>query len=86
MSPAFGGHDYAFQMASDVIRDGLGLEAWQQDCDPPLLVLEVFRQDPSGALSYNQFVPGLPFDLIEHVVGIARADLLKPGWNEEGAA
>ncbi|ADJ64956.1 hypothetical protein G5B88_17575 [Herbaspirillum seropedicae] len=71
--------EYRFQIASDVIRDGLGVEL----VDPIGKVLaEVFRCDADHSLTVSLFIDELPFSLIEKLVLMARTEL---GVFEDGS-
>jgi hypothetical protein len=71
--------EYRFQIASDVIRDGLGLEL----VDPIGKVLaEVFRCDADHSLKVSLFTDELPFPLMEKLVLMARSEL---GVFEDGS-
>lgn len=64
--------EYRIQIASDVIRDGLGLElinATNQIC------AEVFRCDADNTLKISLFAEDLPFVQVEKLVLIARKEL-----------
>ncbi|UZJ59885.1 hypothetical protein OKW98_25715 [Pseudomonas sp. KU26590] len=65
---------YRFQIASDMIRDGLGLElinTTNQVC------AEVFRCDADNTLKMSLFGDDLPFVQIENLVLIARKELAR---------
>jgi len=69
------GIEYRFQVASDVQRDGLGLECYRTKNEKEELVLEVFRNDSELKYVYSQFEQDLPLELIEYVVSISRKKL-----------
>jgi hypothetical protein len=69
-----GGITYSFLIASDVLRDGLGLEVYR-DGAAKELVMEVFRDDGKCQYLVSQFVPELPLALIEYVAARARKEL-----------
>jgi hypothetical protein len=69
------GIEYRLQIASDVERNGLGLECYRKDNGKEELVLEVFRNDSEKRFVYSQFVQDLPLELIEHIVSISRHKL-----------
>lgn len=65
---------YRIQIASDVIRDGLGLElinTTNQVC------AEVFRCDADNTLKISLFAEDLPFVQVENLVLIARKELAR---------
>ena len=67
------GIEYCFVTASHVAggRDGLALECWRSND----IVFEIFRNDAALKLKVTLFEQDVPFELVEHAVGIAR-DLL----------
>jgi len=69
------GVEYRFQVASDLQRDGLGLECYRQSAAGEELVLEVFRNDSKREYIFSQFSQDLPLSLVEYVVSAARSKL-----------
>jgi hypothetical protein len=69
------GIEYSFVVASDVHRDGLGLECYRVCGETKEQVLEVFRCDSQQQYFFTQFVQDLPLELIEYIVGISRKEL-----------
>jgi hypothetical protein len=67
------GTEYRFVIASHVAggRDGLALECWRSND----IVFEIFRNDAALKLEVTLFEQDVPFELVEHAVGITR-DLL----------
>ena len=63
---------YRYQLASDVIRDGLGLERTDESWN---VLAEVFRYDADHSLTISLFSEGLPFTEIEKLVLMAREEL-----------
>ena len=63
---------YRFQIASDVIRDGLGLELVDHICK---VAAEVFRCDADHSLTVSMCIDELPFSLIEQLVLTAHTEL-----------
>ena len=57
------------QLASDVIRDGLGLELLG---DPYRVAAEVFRCDADHTVTVRVFEDGVPDDVLEELVQCAR--------------
>lgn len=62
------------QVASDVIRDGLGVELID---GADLVVAAVFRCDADHTVSFSQFVESVPLHAIEMLIARAR-DRLDP--------
>jgi hypothetical protein len=69
------GIHYRFQVASDLQRDGLGLECYRQSSAGEELVLEVFRNDSKLEYTVNQFSQNLSLALLEHITSVARTKL-----------
>ena len=65
--------EYRFQIASDIIRDGLGVELI--DADGTVLA-EVFRCDADHSLKVALFCDDLPFVQVEKLVQMAREELV----------
>jgi hypothetical protein len=71
--------EYRFQVASDVIRDGLGVELTDAAGN---VLAEVFRCDADNSLKVSLFNEELPFPLVEKLIFMARAEL---GTFEDGS-
>jgi len=71
--------EYRFQIASDVIRDELGVELTDASGD---VLAEVFRCDADNSLKVSLFNNEVPFPLVEKLVLMARAEL---GTFEDGS-
>lgn len=63
---------YGFQVASDVLRDGLGVELIDADGN---VLAEVFRCDADNSLTVSLFQAGVPFPQVEKLVLMARESL-----------
>ena len=66
------GRNYELVCGSDIDRDGMFLEAWQ---DVKTLVLEAFFSDADGSFTFTAHQEGLPFGLVELFVAEARRRL-----------
>jgi hypothetical protein len=66
------GRRYSTVRASDLTRDGMGLEL-QRDGQ---VVAEVFYVDASGEFTISLFEEGLPLPIIEQLIAEARATLM----------
>ena len=78
----FGESEYEFVVASDVIRDGLGMEAWRTEGDDRVqVVLEAFRSDITGEITFSAYEEDLPFALIDRFVAAARERLTTDASN-----
>lgn len=63
---------FRLQFASDVQRDGLGLELLNEQGE---VVAEVFRRDATNSLEVSLFQIDLPFVQVERLLRLARAEL-----------
>jgi hypothetical protein len=63
---------YRYQIASDIVRDGLGVELID---DHRNVVAEVFRCDANNSLTISLFAEELPFSEVEKLVQMARSEL-----------
>jgi len=63
---------WTMQLASDVIRDGLGLELLG---DPHRVVAEVFRCDADHTVTVRVFEDGIPDGVLDELVERARERL-----------
>ena len=71
---------YSIQIASDINRDGLGLELIDINGD---VLAEVFRSDRENSLTFSAFVESIPYVWVEALIFKARMEL---GCFENGAA
>jgi hypothetical protein len=74
---------YRFVLGSDVERDGMFLELRREESGRRELLLEVFRSDADGALSFSAARPcDVPFGTVERFIARARAELADPTGRE----
>jgi hypothetical protein len=80
-----GNSSFAYQLASDVIRDGLGLELLDANGE---VVAEVFRSDAEHSVQLSTFKVGLEESAIRElaIAAIARLDPFTDGSSLETAA
>lgn len=55
--------DYKLLIASDVIRNGIGLEIWDAETDK--LIIEIFRADSDQRIDFYTEKITVPIELIE---------------------
>lgn len=60
------GIDYEFIVASDVQRDGLGIELW--DYPRTEILAEIFRNDAKRILEFYADKKGVPLEAIEELI------------------
>ncbi|WP_371766061.1 hypothetical protein [Massilia sp.] len=63
---------YRYQFASDVVRDGMGLELTDERWN---VLADVFRCDANKSLTISLFSEGLPFTEIEKLGSMAWKEL-----------
>jgi hypothetical protein len=63
---------YQYQMASDIVRDGLGIELLDEYRN---VVAEVFRCDANNSLTISLFSEEMPFTEVEKLLQMARREL-----------
>ena len=63
---------WTIQLASDIVRDGLGLELLET---PYRVVAEVFRCDADHTVTIRLFEDGIPADVLQDFVRDARGRL-----------
>ena len=64
--------EYSQLLASDIWRDGLGLELWDGDDH----VAEIFRSDRERTLAISLWREDIPLEIIEEFIADARRRLL----------
>jgi hypothetical protein len=72
MQIEFRGHYYSTVLASDLQRDGMGLELSRDT----RLIAEVFFSDKTGELIISLFEEGIPLTVIEQFIAEARTGLV----------
>lgn len=60
------GISYEFVVASDVQRDGLGIELW--DSPQTKILGEIFRNDANRSIDFYIDKAGLPLEIIEELI------------------
>jgi len=55
--------DYELIIASDINRDGIGLEIWDTETDR--LIIEIFRADTDQRIDFSSEKINVPFELID---------------------
>ncbi len=63
---------YRVRVASDVVRDGLGIELWDDDDN---LVAEIFRCDANHTVTLNTFTSHVPLNILESAIKFLRERL-----------
>jgi hypothetical protein len=66
------GITYNFVRGSDVIRDGMYLEATREVSGRVTQLAEVFYSDQSHDIVISCYSPDLPLELVEHLIAQAR--------------
>jgi hypothetical protein len=60
--------EYELIIASDVIRDGIGLEIWEKSSNS--MIIEIFRNDSKRQIEFFSEKADVPLDLIEKSIEI----------------
>ena len=60
--------EYELIIASDVIRDGIGLEIWEKSSNS--MIVEIFRNDSKRQIEFFSEKADVPLDLIEESIEI----------------
>ena len=60
--------EYELIIASDVIRDGIGLEIWEKSSNS--MIVEIFRNDSKRQIEFLSEKADVPLDLIEKSIEI----------------
>lgn len=68
MELKIGNKDYELIIASDVIRDGIGLEIWDNESDK--MIIEIFRADSDQRIDFYTERNTVPIELIEKSIEI----------------
>ena len=66
MSITFDNINYKIIIASDIVRDGLGIELWDNDKNE--IVAEVFRNDSLKKIQISTFRVDLPLEILEILI------------------
>jgi hypothetical protein len=57
---------FEIQIASDIIRDGLGAELW--DKDKNMMLIEIFRNDRKKTIKFFSEGVDIPFEAVEMLI------------------
>lgn len=63
---------YHIKIASDIIRDGLGVELWDSNDN---VIAEIFRCDANYTVLVNTFNNDIPLSVLESLINFARERL-----------
>ncbi len=66
------GRKFWFQRASDIVRDGMGLELLEGEMPGGEVVAEVFFSDQSASFTVSLFAPDLPLEAVEALLAEAQ--------------
>lgn len=82
MERTYRGVRYTSLVASDVQRDGIGLELHWHSGSQAQVVAEVFFSDETGAWTVNTFDCDIPLELLEELIVEAKSRLGKEEPNQ----
>lgn len=66
------GQSYEVVVGSDIQRDGMYLEAWNE---AKAVIAEVFYSDQDGTMTFTGYFPDLPLPFVEWMICHAKARL-----------
>ena len=66
---------FGYQIASDVIRDGIGVELWEEKNGKEVYVAEVFRNDQKKMIEFSADVQDLPFEALQELLDIFHREI-----------
>ncbi|MGV3550336.1 hypothetical protein [Rhizobium sp.] len=72
----FDGRTFEIQIVSDIVRDGMCLEAWETSEGRSVQVAEVFYSDISERLAFTAYEKSLPLGLVENMCRTAQERLV----------
>ena len=72
----FDDRTFEIQIASDIVRDGMCLEAWETSEGRSVQVADVFYSDISERLAFTSFEKNLPLGLVENMCRTAQERLV----------
>lgn len=72
------GHSYEVIVGSDIQRDGMYLEAWNEG---GAVVAEVFYSDQDDTMTFTGYLSDLPLTLVEWMIGQAKIRLIPERGN-----
>jgi len=61
---------FTFQIASDVIRDGIGVELWERKDGQDIHLAEIFRNDSKRQVEVFANVQNLPFEVLQELIQV----------------
>ena len=64
----FENREFYFVIASDIIRDGIGVELWEIKTSKEIHLAEIFRNDNKRKVEFTANVKELPFKVIEIII------------------
>ena len=61
----FDGRPYELVYGSDIQRDGVYLELSDVSRDDPVVIVDAFRWDPDGRITFSAYREDVPFEIVE---------------------
>jgi len=68
---------YTTLVASDIERDGMGLELHRHAQNQDVAIAEIFLSDKNGSWTLNTFDSDVPLELIEQLISEAKTRLAR---------
>jgi hypothetical protein len=66
---------FFFQTASDIIRDGVGVELWENDNGKEINLGEIFRNDKKKRIEFTLDVQDIPLQAVEKLIEIFKTEI-----------
>ena len=67
--------EFYFEISSDVIRDGIGIEAWEIIARKEIHLAEIFRNDKKRKIEFSANAQEIPLRLIEEMIEIFKKEI-----------
>ena len=71
------GREFTFQVASDIERDGIGVELNELKNGNNIFVAEIFRNDSKKEIQFTSMEAELPYDVILKLQQVFEAEIPK---------
>jgi hypothetical protein len=71
------GRVFVYTIASDVIRDGIGVELSEERNGNEIYIAEVFRNDQKKTIEFSADVRDLPFETLQELLDVFNREIPK---------
>jgi hypothetical protein len=66
---------FYFQVASDVFRDGIGVEIWENENGKEINFGEIFRNDRKKKIEFTANMQNVPLEVVERLIKIFKKEI-----------